>query len=183
MREYVYVLSSSIYAKKDIFKIGRTNNLIKRLASLNTGRISIDTLYIVHFRECTNAKWIEREIHRRLYRCNIGKEFFKSPLHYIKLIVSSTVSKLMKQGLAARKTSTTQANPINSSHSLNSKKNATIHTKTTISSSSDSLSSNTTAYAQVRNAKKRSKPHTVVIQQTPRPVMTRQAARLKQCNG
>ena len=49
---YIYIATTDIYASKNQFKIGRTDNLVKRLPPYQTGRTDDDDFYYVFIFEC-----------------------------------------------------------------------------------------------------------------------------------
>ncbi|XP_057340183.1 putative leucine-rich repeat-containing protein DDB_G0290503 [Microplitis mediator] len=79
---YIYIATTIQYARQNIFKIGFTVDLNRRLSGLNTGKISTDRLYYSYYKKTFNVRKIEQMIHNLLvdYRDSSKNEFFK--LHY-----------------------------------------------------------------------------------------------------
>lgn len=60
--EIIYIISSKHYAEQGLFKIGRSNNINSRLASLNTSHVIKDKLFIVKEFKVYDSKMIENRI-------------------------------------------------------------------------------------------------------------------------
>ena len=64
--QYVYIATSRNYAKQNVFKVGMTKLLEKRMGGYQTGRISDDKFSYVYLMKCVDAKAIEQLIFTRL---------------------------------------------------------------------------------------------------------------------
>jgi len=80
---YVYVISTHLYKTKDIYKIGFTDNLERRLKQFNNTRTSEDQYYIVNYWKTVNYVTLETYIHRALVEHNLKNELFQCPLNKI----------------------------------------------------------------------------------------------------
>ena len=89
--EEVYVATTALYEKEQIYKIGKSYNSKKRIDNMNTGRIPSDEMYLCHIAECKDALRAESHIHTVLsnYRISNNREFFKADIHDIIKIVNS----------------------------------------------------------------------------------------------
>ena len=59
IKEYVYIISTSLYEKDNMYKIGRTNNLKSRLSTYNTGKHKDDLYYYCFTFGCNNSIELE----------------------------------------------------------------------------------------------------------------------------
>ena len=91
--EQVYIATTALYEKKQVYKIGKAECSVKRLKSLNTGRAPDDDLYLCHVAHCYNAIKMEKMIHAALneYRLSPNREFFKHSFDKIKSVVDGIV--------------------------------------------------------------------------------------------
>lgn len=82
--EHVYVIQTDI---NGIYKIGRTNDVPKRIKSMQTSNVE-DIQIIIDFRTC-NSTLLELCVHSILkqYRCNPRREFFKCNIDHIKNVI------------------------------------------------------------------------------------------------
>lgn len=88
--EKIYIMTRKSYAKRNLYKIGRSTNVLKRLVSLNTGNVfEQDKLYICFIQPTYDAKNCENRIHNLLDRFKYKKEFYRLPFQSIKDIVVS----------------------------------------------------------------------------------------------
>jgi predicted GIY-YIG superfamily endonuclease len=76
--EYIYI----IYEGDDRFKIGRSNNIHKRIESYKTHNSQIEG-YLAVF-EVKDSKLSEKALHRRYEPYRINREFFELPLEELK---------------------------------------------------------------------------------------------------
>lgn len=53
--EYIYIMTTKLYAQNNQFKVGRTKNLVARLASANSTRAEGDKLFYVWIFKCHEA--------------------------------------------------------------------------------------------------------------------------------
>lgn len=60
--QYIYVASSRNYAKKNIFKVGMTKHLEKRMTGYQTGRCAEDKFMYLHIVKCVDARALEQMI-------------------------------------------------------------------------------------------------------------------------
>jgi hypothetical protein len=92
---YIYIATTGEYARKNIFKIGKTDNLKTRLATYNSGRIEDDLLYYCFFEKVYNINKVENFINNLLedFKEKRNKENFV--LHYtyleplVKLVIKN----------------------------------------------------------------------------------------------
>ncbi len=86
----IYVLACPLWGN-NIYKIGKADNIEKRIGSINTS-LTKDA-YLVHSRVVSCGK-SEGEIHEKLktHRMSSKKEFFNCDLHIIKKVVDSVVA-------------------------------------------------------------------------------------------
>lgn len=82
-RGYVYVVTSSNYAKDDIYKIGYTNDIERRLKQFNMSRIEADKMFVQYKYFSENARDLETDVHHRLKKYRLIREFYKCPLSII----------------------------------------------------------------------------------------------------
>lgn len=77
---YVYILE--VPNECNVFKIGHTHDLDKRVASINSATGLLHPLRLVYHFECTNPAVVEKRTHRilDLYRVRSNKEFFCAPI-------------------------------------------------------------------------------------------------------
>lgn len=73
---YIYIATTKDYNQKNIFKIGSTVNLTKRLCSYNTGRLTEDKYYYLWDLRCTLWSDLEKHIHRLLTPLKEGNELY-----------------------------------------------------------------------------------------------------------
>lgn len=78
LNECIYVISNEFYARDNIYKIGRTKALKKRLSSLNTSCPPDSQLKVIRYIMCYDSKSLEKMIHEHLhkYRMSDDKEWF-----------------------------------------------------------------------------------------------------------
>ncbi|AOM63486.1 hypothetical protein [Heterosigma akashiwo virus 01] len=87
-REKIYIMTRKTYAKRNLYKVGRSTNALKRLVSLNTGNIfEQDKLYICFIQPTYDAKNCENRIHKLLDQFKYNKEFYRLPFQFVKDIV------------------------------------------------------------------------------------------------
>lgn len=83
MLGYVYVVTTNYYQSRSIFKIGFTNNLVRRLKLFNATRMDDDLFYCVrHWRTIHYSK-LEAFLHLYLKEYRRKNEFFKVSLTLI----------------------------------------------------------------------------------------------------
>lgn len=90
---YVYVISTDLYKEKDIYKIGFTDNLERRMKQFNNTRIYDDQYYIVNCWKTVRYMTLETEIHRALVSHHLKNELFQCPLDKINEVVRDIFSK------------------------------------------------------------------------------------------
>lgn len=78
---YVYISSSELYMKDDIYKIGSTKDLNKRISTMNTSHDINDSLFILKAYKVAHCRHMEKLIHIALSenRNSTNREFFKMP--------------------------------------------------------------------------------------------------------
>ncbi len=92
----VYVITTTCYQTKNIFKIGYTKNLERRLTSLNMARTDEDEYFTVFMVASDKAHELEQRIHKELsdYRLSINKELFSCSLKTILDTIEQTETKI-----------------------------------------------------------------------------------------
>ena len=80
MLGYVYVVTTSRYQRKSIFKIGFTTNLMQRLKLFNATRMDDDLFYCVRHWRTIHYSRLEAFLHARLNEYRQKNEFFKVSL-------------------------------------------------------------------------------------------------------
>jgi len=80
---YVYIITTPIYSKENIYKIGCTKDLIQRFKTLNASRIVSDHFYPVLTIYTTKYYHIETELHKMLHSYRVNNEFFRCSLQTI----------------------------------------------------------------------------------------------------
>ena len=88
--EEVYVATTVLYQKDNIFKIGKAENSIQRLHSMNTSRLPNDEMYLCYSAKCYDALNIEQHVHRLLNKYRVVKylELFRLSLDEIVCVVN-----------------------------------------------------------------------------------------------
>jgi len=84
---YVYVISTDLYKKKEIYKIGFTDNLERRLKQFNNTRTHDDQYYIVNCWKTVCYMTLETRIHQALASHHLKNELFRCPLDKINEVV------------------------------------------------------------------------------------------------
>lgn len=74
---YVYLISTENYSKNNIYKIGCTKNLCKRLKDLNASRIAIDQFKIFHFWRTLSYYQLEANAHKLFKIFKLNNEFYQ----------------------------------------------------------------------------------------------------------
>ena len=88
--QYVYVATSRNYAKQNVFKVGMTKSLEKRMSGYQTGRVLDDKFSYLYLMKCVDAKALEQLIFTRLepFRYDDSKELFQIHFETLKDILS-----------------------------------------------------------------------------------------------
>lgn len=88
--QYVYVATSRNYSKQNVFKVGMTKSLEKRMTGYQTGRVSDDKFAYVYLLKCVDAKALEQLIFTRLepFRYEDSRELFQIHFETLKDILS-----------------------------------------------------------------------------------------------
>ena len=89
--ERVYVMQNTVYDLNNMFKIGRTKDLSKRLSTYNTSNPG--GVLIMYERCCRDSKLVETMVHHILSdkRCERNREYFECPLEWIKKTIDHCV--------------------------------------------------------------------------------------------
>lgn len=90
---YVYVISTDLYKEKDIYKIGFTENLERRLKQFNNTRTHDDQYYIVNCWKTVHYTILETRIHQTLTNHHLKNELFQCPLDKINKVVREIFEK------------------------------------------------------------------------------------------
>lgn len=76
--EYVYILTSRRYYQLNLFKIGKTENLSKRLSSFNTGNaLEMDEQFYLCSIPTSDSRGLEKQLHRLLEPFRMKREWYK----------------------------------------------------------------------------------------------------------
>ncbi len=88
--QYVYVATSRNYTKQNVFKVGMTKSLEKRMSGYQTGRVLDDKFSYLYLMKCVDAKALEQLIFTRLepFRYDDSKELFQIHFETLKDILS-----------------------------------------------------------------------------------------------
>jgi hypothetical protein len=89
---YVYVISTDLYRGRDIYKIGFTDNLERRMKQFNNTRTHDDQFYIVNYWKTVRYMTLETQIHRALGKHHLKNELFQYPLDKINATVKQIFS-------------------------------------------------------------------------------------------
>ncbi|KAJ3034084.1 hypothetical protein HDV00_005448, partial [Rhizophlyctis rosea] len=83
--ERVHIMQNSLYGATQLYKVGRTRDLHKRLSTYNTGNPD-GSVTIVYDRRCCDSKLVESMVHHVLdyYRSEDNREYFCCPLVQIR---------------------------------------------------------------------------------------------------
>lgn len=90
---YVYVISTDLYRENDIYKIGFTDNLERRMKQFNNTRTYDDQYYIVNCWKTVRYMTLETQIHQALVSHNVKNELFRCPLDKINEVVREIFNK------------------------------------------------------------------------------------------
>lgn len=80
---YVYVITTNLYRERDIYKIGFTDNLERRLKQFNNTRTHDDQFYIVNYWKTVRYMTLETKIHHALAEHHLKNELFQCSLDEI----------------------------------------------------------------------------------------------------
>lgn len=88
--QYIYIATSRNYAKQNIFKVGMSKTVEKRLSGYQTGRASNDKFSYVYLMKCVDAKAMEQLIFTRLksFSYEDSREMFQIHFETLKDILS-----------------------------------------------------------------------------------------------
>ncbi len=89
--QYVYIATTKSYAKKNIFKVGCTTRLEKRMSGYQTGRSSDDKYCYVYLMKCVDSRAMEQLIFTRLkqFAHEGSKELFQIHFETLKSIIDT----------------------------------------------------------------------------------------------
>ena len=90
---YVYVISTDLYRGRDIYKIGFTDNLERRMKQFNNTRTHDDQFCIVNCWKTVRYMTLETQIHRALVEHHLKNELFQCPLDKINATVKQIFNK------------------------------------------------------------------------------------------
>lgn len=92
--ETVYIVSTLQYARKGVYKIGRTKNMDQRLRTLNTGHMRGDKVHVLCTFKVNDSTLVERVIHRKLAGLLLKgtKEMFQCPFDLLEDMVNMVVN-------------------------------------------------------------------------------------------
>lgn len=87
------MISTDLYKEKDIYKIGFTDNLERRLKQFNNTRTHDDQYYIVNCWKTVRYMTLETRIHQALTSHHLKNELFQCPLDKINQVVKEIFNK------------------------------------------------------------------------------------------
>ena len=90
---YVYVISTNLYKVQNIYKVGFTDNLERRLKQFNNTRTDDDQYHICNYWKTVHYMTLETYIHRNLAEHHLKNELFQCPLDKINNVVKQIFSK------------------------------------------------------------------------------------------
>ncbi len=90
---YVYVISTDLYKERDIYKIGFTDNLERRLKEFNNTRTHDDQYHIINCWKTVRYMTLETRIHQALVSHRLKNELFQCPLDKINNVVREIFNK------------------------------------------------------------------------------------------
>jgi hypothetical protein len=92
--EEVYVATTALYVKDQVYKIGKSYNSKRRIKTMNSGRQPSDDMHRCHVMKCQDALNAESNVHTVLskYRISKNREFFKADLDEIVKTVNNVCS-------------------------------------------------------------------------------------------
>lgn len=84
--EWIYIASTTQYAQNNLFKIGSTIRICKRINNYQTGRPEEDAYYYCWIKTCYNSKELDKHINNLLstFLCKKNRELYC--LHYTSLV-------------------------------------------------------------------------------------------------
>ena len=84
--EEIYIATNKRYQSESIFKIGRSEDSVKRVKGMNTCVIPTDDMYLCYVSQCYDSVSVEKIIHDLLedYRVVKNREFFRLSFEEIK---------------------------------------------------------------------------------------------------
>jgi hypothetical protein len=88
---YVYVISTDLYKTRNIYKIGFSDNLERRLKQFNNTRTHDDQYYIVNYWKTVKYMTLETCIHHALKEHKLKNELFECPLDKINNTVKNII--------------------------------------------------------------------------------------------
>jgi len=90
--ERVYVMKNSVYGPENLFKIGRTKDLTKRLQTYNTGNPEGDVT-IIYEKRCCDSRLVESMVHHILdsFRYEDNREYFRCDIRCIRDAIEHSV--------------------------------------------------------------------------------------------
>lgn len=80
---YVYVITTNLYEKDNIYKIGCTKNLEKRMKDINSTRILSDQFILKYKWKTIHYYTLENKAHNLFKEYRENNEFFRLPLEKI----------------------------------------------------------------------------------------------------
>ena len=93
-KEYIYIIHCAQHINENIYKIGRTNNIIKRFKQYPNGSELLFTI------TCNNSKLIENGIiqylkndSKYIHHKESGNEYFKCDLENLKIDIQNIINK------------------------------------------------------------------------------------------
>ncbi len=90
---YVYVITTNLYLKENVFKIGCTKKLYNRLKSINATRLKSDKFFIKMFWQTKHYYNLECGLHNELKQYRQNNEFFQCSYDIIETALSTYLSK------------------------------------------------------------------------------------------
>lgn len=89
---YVYVITTDLYLKQNVYKIGCTKNLHNRLKSMNATRLNSDKFFIKMFWQTKHYYSLESGLHNVLSQYRQNNELFQCSYDIIETALSNYLS-------------------------------------------------------------------------------------------
>ncbi len=84
----VYIITTQLYEPLDIYKIGCTKDINRRLKTMNASRTSFDKFFIVNQIQTFHYFKLEQGLHKLLKKYRLNNEFFQCNVNIIENAIS-----------------------------------------------------------------------------------------------
>lgn len=85
----VYIITTQLYEPLDIYKIGCTKDINRRLKTMNASRASFDKFFIVNQIQTFHYFKLEQGLHKLLQKYRLNNEFFQCNVDIIENAISN----------------------------------------------------------------------------------------------